>query len=370
MVHARRRNQLTASHSETGGGTCQGLEEATWYGGETNGSEFVMLNIRQVKHLAANIGFSLRSLNEIAENADDFCEELLLLDPAKPDKRRLVLDVRGDLRKVQDRQLRGVFMRKLSPSPNSHGGIRGRHIKTNVQLHADSVFVFTTDICNFYPTVSHNRVYRLFVQQLGCTPDVARILTRLCTYRHHLALGLVTSPFLAEQILLSIDRRIHAACNGAGLKYSRYVDDLAISGGFNLAESGFSASVSSILGDHGFEMHPDKSVYGRLAEGTPITKITIRNGHPDVRREYLEELNRQLDDANNLANGGALTGLYFTKNQIAGRVRFVSWINPGRRRQLVARLNSIDWNKVAQEAAIRGLYAAKKRLVKQGAESE
>ena len=69
------------------------------------------------------------------------------------------------------------------------------------------------------------------------------------------------------------------------MKYSRYVDDLAISGGFDLAESGFAASVSSILSEHGFSMHLDKSVFGRLAEGTPITKITIRNGHPDVRRE-------------------------------------------------------------------------------------
>lgn len=323
-----------------------------------------MLNLRRIEHLAATIGFTAQQLCEVAENADDFCEELILLDPAKPDKRRSVLNVCGDLRKAQDRLLRGLFMSKLTPSPHAHGGIRGRHIKTNVQAHLNAVFVFTADISNFYPTVSRNRVYRLFVQRMGCTPDVARILTRLCTFRHHLALGLVTSPFLAEQVLLPIDSRIAAACNQAELTFTRYVDDITISGGFNLEESGFAACVSKILSEHGFKMHPDKVAYGRLSEGAPITKIMVRNGHPDVRREYLDELRRQLDDARNLANGRDFEGPYFTRGQVVGRVRFVCWINPGRSKQLLADLNSVPWNNAAKEAARRGLVAARKRLIK------
>jgi hypothetical protein len=253
-------------------------------------------------------------------------------------------------------------MPKLMPSPYAHGGIKGRHIKTNAEAHCDSAFAFTADVANFYPTVSHNRMYRLFVKRLGCTPDVARILTRLCTYQHHLALGLVTSPFLAEQVLLPIDKRIHAACEAAGLAYTRYVDDLTISGGFNLDESGFKNLISSILSDHGFKMH--KVVCGRLSEGTPITKISLRNGHPDVGRKYLEELDRQLDDANNLANGRHFVGPYYTRNQISGRVRFVCWVNPGRQRALLSKLNSIAWDKAAKEAARLKLVVAKKRLVK------
>jgi RNA-directed DNA polymerase len=253
-------------------------------------------------------------------------------------------------------------MTRLSPSPYAHGGVKGRHIKTNAQAHADSAFVFTADVTNFYPTVSHNRMYGLFVKRMGCTPDVARILTRLCTYHHHLALGLVTSPFLAEQVLIPIDKRIHAACEAAGLIYTRYVDDLTISGGYNLDGSGFKNLISGILRDHGFKMH--KVVFGRLSEGTPITKISLRNGHPDVGRKYLQELDRQLDDANNLANGRQFVGPYYTRNQITGRVRFVCWVNPGRKKVLLSKLNSIPWAKVEKEADKRKLVVAKKRLVK------
>lgn len=325
-----------------------------------------MLNLRRIKHVAERVGFTEQRLVEIAENADSLCQELILLDPAKPNVLREVLNVRGDLRRVQERLLRKVFMPRLTPSPYAHGGVRGRHIKSNIQVHADSVFVLTADISNFFPSVSRNRVYRLFAQKLGCTPDVARLLTRLCTYRHHLALGLVTSPFLAEQVLLPIDQRLNGACNKAGLSFTRYVDDITISGPFDLekSKSGFAASVSKIMSEHGFKMHPGKLEFGRLDEGTPITKITIRRGHPDVRREYLHELHRQLNDANDLARDREFLGPYFTRGQIAGRVRFVCWINPGRRKQLIAKLNSIPWRAAARIAADRGLVAAKRRLVR------
>ena len=101
-----------------------------------------------------------------------------------------------------------------SVSDFSHGGVRGRHIKTNVEPHLKSTFVFTTDISNFYPTISHNRVYRLFSRDFCCSPDVAESAPRLCTYKHHLALGLITSPILADQVIAPIDARIGGVPQG------------------------------------------------------------------------------------------------------------------------------------------------------------
>ena len=256
-----------------------------------------MLNIRQVKHLAHRLDVPRERLVEIAESAQSWCEELLLNDPAKPDKQRTVLNVFGPLRKMQARMLRGVLLPKLSVTEFNHGGVRGRHIKTNVEPHLKSTYVYTTDISNFYPAVSHNRVYRLFSRDFGCSPDVARICTKICTYEHHLALGLITSPILADQVMRRIDSRVGGACHKAGLVYTRYVDDLTISGPFDLQKSGFAALVERILGEHGFDVNPSKNRFGRLADGVPITKIRVNRGHPDVRREYLDELERQIADA-------------------------------------------------------------------------
>src|SRR5262245_57362143 len=101
-----------------------------------------MLNIRQVAHLAKAIDIPEDRLVEVADKTDKFCEELVLIDPLSP-KTRVVLNVIGDLRKIQDRILHRLLLRKLSPSPFAHGGIRGRHIKSNITAHASSVYAFT-----------------------------------------------------------------------------------------------------------------------------------------------------------------------------------------------------------------------------------
>ena len=321
-----------------------------------------MLNIRQLKHLATRLGVSVAKLEAVADSAANWCEELELLDPAKPNIQRTVLNVFGPLRKLQAKLLRQVLLPKLAASEFSHGGVRGRHIKTNVEQHIESKFVLTADISDFYPTISRNRVYRLFTEDFACSPDVARICTKLCTHKHRLALGLITSPMLADQVMRRIDARIGGLCRNAGLVYTRYVDDLTISGPFDLKESGFAALIQRILADHGFKANPLKNCFGRLADGIPITKIRVKHGHFDVRKEYIDEVERQIADASALATGGDFQGPYFTEAQVWGRVQFVCWINRGRRPILLRKFRAVPWKKVNEEARKRGLVATKKTL--------
>ncbi|MCH8824517.1 MAG: RNA-directed DNA polymerase [Planctomycetes bacterium] len=323
-----------------------------------------MLYIRQVKHLARQLGVSVAHLEEVANNADLFCEELTLIDPNKPDKQRSVLNVTGALRRLQRDLLRVVLMPKLKPSPYSHGGVSGRHIKTNISCHLDSVHALVLDISDFFPSVSSNRVYKLFTQRFCCSPDVARICTMLCTYNYHLALGLITSPFLADQILHVVDHRIACACKKAGLVYTRFVDDITISGTYNLhpKKSGLAKLVQGILADHGFEVNPNKTKSGRLDKDFEITKLRIKRGHTDVRQEYITELERQIKDARNLADGRPFEGPYYTRDQIAGRLNFVCWVNPGRRRSLKNKFRAVQWNNVLIRSQELGLFKTIKEL--------
>ena len=323
-----------------------------------------MLFIRQVKHLVNALNTTIEELSTVVGSRDAYYEELLLIDPAKPEKQRVVVDVRGMMCAFQTRLYRRILLPKLRPSVYSHGGVRGRDIKSNAQPHIRSQFVFKTDISNYFPSIHYKRVYRLFTESFKCSPDVARLCTGLCTYRHHLALGLITSPILADQVLSRVDRRIGGACEKARLKYTRFVDDITISGPYDLKRSGFVRLVESILEDDGFKVSKKKQEFGRLSEGTPITGVRAVRGHLDARREYIDELERQLDDAASLARGGDFVGPYYTPAQILGRVRFVCWVNPGRRRQLIRRYRSIRWSDVSANARGRGLVVTRKRLTK------
>lgn len=320
-----------------------------------------MLNIQKLEHLCRPLETTPKRLARILEAADDFVTEWELLDPAKPDKIRTVIDVRGILRQLQTRLLRSVLIPKLPISPYSHGGVRGRSIKTNAAPHLGSQFVFATDISNFYPSIHRQRVYRLFVEDLGCSPDVARACTRLCTYENHLALGLVTSPLLADQVLQRIDKRIGAMCEANGLAYTRFVDDVTVSGRFDLEESGIAALMGQILREHGFQDNESKHRFARLDEAA-ITGVALKGGKFDVTRAYHDELLRQLGDAAALATGQDFAGPFYTRSQIRGRIEFAIWVNRRHQRALLSRFHAVDWDAHGREGQHRGLVARKVQL--------
>lgn len=322
-----------------------------------------MFPIFRATELAHHLGTSAVELKRVLHSPRAYYDELLLLDPKKPERERPVLSVKAPLRKWQSRFYRDVLLRSLKPSEFSHGGTRGRSIKTNAEEHIGSQFVYKTDISNFYPSIHDTRVYRQFVDRFGCPPRIADLCCRLCTYKHHLALGLSTSPILADQLLQDVDARIGAACRKAELVYTRYVDDVTISGAYNMNHAGIPQLVDKILREHGFESKASKSEADSNGE-IDITGVRVIDGRLDVAKDYALELDRQLNDALSLANDGPFDGPYYTYAQLVGRVRFVCWINPRRAKNVKSKLARIGSRKLAQHAIERRFVRTKKRLVR------
>ncbi len=328
-----------------------------------------MLPLRHPWQLATALQTTPRRLVDVLEYADDFYEELVLLDPRKPAKQRLVISPQGCMRTFQERFYRGVLLPRLDRSPHSHGGVPGRNLLTNVRPHLGHTFVFTTDVSNFYPSIHRQRVLDLFTR-LGCSPEVAGLSTRLCTYRNQLAQGLLTSPILADQLLRPVDDRIGGACQKASagqkaeLAYTRFVDDIAISGTFDLEQSGFPGLVRRILAESGLAVNEEKDQFGTASDGATITNLRFPRGHPDVQKAYYNEVVRQLQDVARLGRGETFEGPYYTEGQIKGRVQFICWVNPGRRRLLLPLLKRVNWKKARAEGQSRGLEVIRKKLIR------
>ena len=265
---------------------------------------------------------------------------------------------------VQERLYRHRLKSRLKPSLQSFGGVAGRNVVGNASAHIGHNYVYKTDISNFFPSITIDRVNRLFLRQLGCSYEVSRILTRLCTYDYHLALGLVTSPILADQILRTVDQRMAALCEHYKLTLTRFVDDITVSGNFDIQNSVVPEKLSKILKSHGFSERSEKRSGGYLSDGVPITGIQIKRRSIDVTKEYLQELDRQLNDHASLSRCGPFQGPFFAESQLAGRIHYVSWVNRNRRFGLVRKLNSIRWVEVWKEAERRGLVAAKSILTR------
>ena len=140
-----------------------------------------MIGIKSKRKLARILGLPSDNLVALSQDLERFVRHYALHDPAKPEHARAVIAVRGELRLCQRRLLERLFRKCFVPAACSHGGVPGRSIKTNAKAHLNSAWVFTTDISRFYPSIHHKHVYRFLAKEEGCGPDVASLVTKLCT---------------------------------------------------------------------------------------------------------------------------------------------------------------------------------------------
>ena len=369
MVSVRRFAEAARATPQGGYQFVKGLGTAIKIGrGNPSRAARMTLDLRSVDELASLLETTPRKLARVVEKTDSFYDDCVLVDPSKPDKTRDILCVKGELRRLQDRLSKKILRPKLRPTVYSHGVVKGRHIKSNLVPHLSSTYVLTGDIQSFYPSISHKRIYNLFAGELGCSSDVARICTRLCTHRHHLALGLITSPILADRMMRRADYRIGTMCEcikgSQPLVYTRFVDDLTVSGRFPIDSGSIPIILSKIMHDCGFKMQASKGECGPFSNQVKITKIRINRGRPDIDPDYLASLLRQIEHVGQLQHGGDWHGDYFSPEQLLGRIHYVGWINPARERSLKRTYNKFDWTRVRIEASSRGLLRLKKRIIK------
>jgi hypothetical protein len=330
-----------------------------------------MLNFGRLSHLVRAIGVDQRHIDEVLDDFDtnpDAIVHELTLWPSDPTKKsRDVISIRGKWRLIQTQLYRRVFLPKFAPSPVSHGGVRGRSPLTNARSHIGNSHAYVTDVCGFFPSISTRRVNQFFLDH-ACSYEVARTLTRLCTYDHHLALGLITSPILANELFKPIDRRIAHACRKRDLTYTRFVDDLTISGKYDLKPTTIHDVVADIVRRHGFKLSEAKTGWGRLDDGIAITGVRVKRHHIDATKDYVAELERLIADHASLASDGPFMGPLLSEGELFGKSHFVCGLNPGRRRSILGKLRAINWPDLMSHALERQLIHRRKSLVPRGSE--
>ncbi len=326
-----------------------------------------MFQLHRVRQLANRLRLPEQLLQEVAETLDSdngrnrYVKEFTIYDPRPEKKPRDVISVRGDLRLIQNRLHSRLLTKVIEPTSQSHGSVRGRSIKTNATVHCRSRFLYLTDIANFYPSIRSVDV-RHFFEDNGCRPDVANLLTRLTTLDHHLSLGLVTSPILAEAVVRPADKRIADACVQRHLRYTRYVDDICISAKYELGGSGVPATVRQILEQEGFKIRKSKDQFYCVDGKCGVTGVCIRKGRLSALPIYVERLVVDLEEAKALSKGQVHRSNFYLKKQLWGRVQFVKWLNPNQAKPLVRLFRSVNWRGYMLEASKQQLVVAKVRF--------
>lgn len=324
------------------------------------------LKMFRIGQLARVLCTSPSVLYETLSHADEYYSELLIIDPRKADKPpRRVFSPRGQLRRFQMLFKEKVLATSMKWSPWNHGGVPGRNILSNVRPHLKSKYIFTTDVSKFFPSNHRHRVLKLFIQH-GCSKEIAQLCTRLCTFNHRLEQGLPTSPIISDQLMQTVDKRIAGFCKSFGLIYTRFVDDLTISGSFDLETSNISDRVFEVLKQSGYKanLDPKKTRYGKVEHGATITNLRFHNGKPDLDPEYLKMVEEELSDAAELGRGGEIQCSFVTKEQLLGKVRFIASVHSQRGKEFMTKIRSVNWSRFNLEAEARGYVKQIKRAIK------
>ena len=236
------------------------------------------LNLNSLKHLSLRLAFPTRKLQEVAAQA-----EILYTFDREHKKNGGFRDISKPhyrLKIIQSAIHRLLFEVRVSDS--AHGGIKKRSNLTNAQVHCNQRLLLNLDFKEFFPSISHYRIYSLFHVELGCSPQVASILTRLTTVKGQVPQGGPMSTDLANLVMRNTDERLEGLARKFDLNYTRFVDDITFSG--EKISKEFVQIAKEIILQSGFYLNPEKEDLIDNSKLKIVTGLAVHRKRPNFPR--------------------------------------------------------------------------------------
>jgi len=171
-----------------------------------------------------------------------------------------------------------------------HGGVIGRSVVTNAQPHVKKAVVFTLDVKDFFPSVDPKTVQTIF-KVLGFSREISDLLAQITTWNHELPQGTPCSTGLANLAMTRVDVRLSSMAKKYGFAYTRYVDDLTVSGSRRLL--GFRGLIRRIVQEEGFQIKPEKTQTMHSGMRQSVTKLIV-NQKINLPRESRQQIRQQV----------------------------------------------------------------------------
>jgi RNA-directed DNA polymerase len=283
----------------------------------------MLFKILTKRDLAKLIGVRPRELDHILDRLQYYYRPKTR---RKPDgKVRTLYVPHGKLKEIQ-KSIKAEILDKVSWASTVHGGVRRRSILTNARAHVGQAVVFTMDVKDCFPSIGPERVLRIF-KSMGFEDEASDVLTILTTWKFQLPQGAPTSTALANLALAPIDARISGLAADQGFSYTRYVDDITVSGGWRLLK--FRRLLVRIVECEGFCVKPSKVETMDMGQRQVVTKLVV-NGKVNLPREKRDGIRSDL-----LA---ALSGTPVDISpSMLGRVHWLKYVNPALGQRLIER---------------------------------
>ena len=234
----------------------------------------------------------------------------------------------SQLADIQKKLLAG-FLDKQAVPVCVKGFRKGESYKTYLLPHVNSVYYFRTDLKNFFPSVSENKIKETLSELIVCDSEVDKnklldLVTDIVTLNGILPQGACTSPSVSNLVMARLDQRILKYCQVFNIRYTRYADDLLFSSqSFDFQRKRwFLKKIKHILGTNQFEINYSKNKYGK--NQLALNGYILSNAGLRLSRNRLSDIRHACSFVNNnypLLNSQGVESFLVKANQMTLKYR-------------------------------------------------
>ena len=218
-------------------------------------------------HLALAIGVSPRLLTSFTHKAVNHYRFFSI--GKKGGGEREIASPRFFLKTIQY-WIKSYVLCHLKTHESCHAYLRGRSIISNAEDHVGKKFVANVDIENYFGSINRNHVFRL-LRKNGIGEKLSNTVADIVTLDGVLPQGAPTSPDISNAFLLEVDDKLTKLSEGYNLKYTRYADDMTISGNSRGDIQSVIRRCSILLAEYGLKLKAEKT---RIASDKTSQRVT------------------------------------------------------------------------------------------------
>lgn len=321
--------------------------------------------IFSAKHLCAILEILPLDFEYLLDNRQDLYR-FYQIRKRRGGNRQIVVPY-AKIRKMQHFIQQEILMH-VPVDTHAFGYVRGRSIRQNAEQHVGADAIMNIDIAKFFDCITEKRVFGIF-RSLGYAANLAVDLARIVTvplpeeyleafggdlYWYHglvkegsavLPQGAPTSPILSNLVLRLLDRRLSGYCEANQLRYSRYADDMTISGAFEKLPK--LAFLEKIIGEEGFRINYAKVSTYKKGVRQMVTGLTVSNG-VHIHRSFKKEVKKHLYCCKKFGVEAHLTALgmkekHLYKEWLLGKIYYIRSIEKQASEKYLEWFAQIDW---------------------------
>ena len=269
-----------------------------------------------------------RQLQELKSNRDEHYRSVFIRKQNGGVRRLEIPD--EQLREEQEWICREILS-KCKVSPHAYAYIKGRTMRECAEIHAGHDVLIHLDIHDFFGSITEKMVATCLWYKTPYSRQMADFLGTLCCAHKHLPQGGIASPTLSNIVFDLVDYGINSLCARYSCSYSRYADDIFISGNLDDPKE-LIFKIKRWIESYGFNLNEDKTRVIRQGWRMQVLGMTTNTEKVQVSRPYRRAVRQEvyyLLKFGHLADGvGEAGGVLPYAQRLLGKVSYILQVNP------------------------------------------